>query len=329
MEDKIGFYPELSGDERRQVAEYVERHPHLRPVLEEVRRVDRALRAGKRILADPPSDDVLAFLAVMDDVDIGRMPEPLAEAMRKVKDRIGADEALRSRYDRFKSRRRELETDADIEAQFDRLRGGHAGDVGGIDPGAEKPRRPGNRDRGLSGNRAGTREAVTGGRSARGTRLARIAFVAITAYALLFVGGRILRPETERLAEFDRDELVLEGFDAVRGAAEETVVSDPVEAYLEAIDVLRAAETSFLGLFPHFDEDRLDRAAALLRRVLELEPEETFLAGEASFLLAKTELARGNIEAARNALDQISVKYGRHSDASERLLASIEALDDE
>lgn len=331
MEEKIGFYPDLSGDERRQVEEYVERHPHLGPVFEELRRLDRALRAGKRIEADPPSDDVLAFVAVMEDVDRGRMPEAMDEVMRKVMGRIDNDKELRSRYDRFKIRRRELETGADIEAQFNRLRGGHAGDIGGVGTVAKTPRRPGNGDSGTSGDRRDDRRAVAGVRNVRGGRVARVAFVAVTVYALLFVGGRILRPETEQLAAFDRDELLLEGFDAVRGAAEEqapVVSDDPVEAYLEAIEVLQTAETSFFGLFPHFDQERLDRAAALLHRVLDLEPPETFLAGEASFLLAKTELARGNIDAAREALDQVSVKFGRHSEAAERLLVSIDALDE-
>src|SRR5690606_29794839 len=82
------------------------------------------------------------------------------------------------------------------------------------------------------------------------------------------------------------------------------------------------AQTGVLGLFPGFDQARLDSAATYLHEVLRLEPPESFLSSEARYLLGKTELARGNVDAAREAFLQVR---GRRRPEATELLERLEA----
>ncbi len=312
MEEKIGLFPELSPEERREVEEYVEKHPHLREAFEGMLRLDRALREGRALRDDPPDDEALAFVAVMHDVDATRMPATLRAAVRKIERRIETEENLRTSYEALLRRRADLEAGSDMNAQLRRLMGRRSA--------PERPRET------TTGRRpeAGANQDASGAGRRPIRRLVTAAVALAAVYAMLFVGGRVVRPETERLARFDRSELVLEGYENVRGSATEGDLSATARRYLEALTHLRQAETDVLGLFPGYDASHLDAAATRLREVMEAEPDESFLAHEAEFLLGKTELARGNAPEARSILERVSASGGRRADSAERLLRALE-----
>lgn len=190
-----------------------------------------------------------------------------------------------------------------------------------------------------------------------------VALAAAVIYALLFVGGRWARPDHERLATFTSEELELEGYDAVRGPdtngaeragengarengtdengtrengrADDFGVENGAAAngggtatayYVRALDRLRTAETSVLGLFPRFRAEPLDSAASLLRRVIALEPDDSFLADEAHYFLGKTELARGNVAEAERELSRVATSPGVRAEDARRLLEEVRSL---
>lgn len=310
MDDKIGRYPELSPEERREVVEYVRQHPDLEPALVAIRRLDAALRAGRQFQEDPPTDEVLAFVVVMGDVDAKRMPPVLAEAVQRVRDRIGDDADARARYRRMIARRDALESQVGLPADLASLAGGGRGDALSGSPGRPASKRSN-----------GRRRAV------------RVVLGLAAAYMLLFAAGLFSRPSHERLATFTPAELTLEGYERVRGEGAEApsestpdAPSDAVGAYLAALEQLKGAERSILGLFPRYDDDRLSRAATALRSVMQMEPEASFLFSEAAFLLGKTELARGNVSAARAELRRVASSGGRHAAEASRLVAAVEQL---
>lgn len=336
MEQKIGLFPELPPEERREVMDYVERHPHLREAFKEVLRLDHALRHGRVLTQDPPSDEALAYVAVMHDVDAERMPTILTKAVAEIERRVNADARLHARYQALLRRRSELEKESDLHAQLRRL-------VGQQPPGSNRsslerpargrPAREEERNDGESrGRMTGSRRLMTGKRApdkpdVHTNRVRRFVTAAVTlaaVYALLFAAGRIMRPDDERIARFDPSELTLEGYDDVRGSVGARDLSFETMLYLEALSHLREAESSFLGLFPHFDTARLDAADALLRQVIATEPDESFLAREAAYLLGKTELARGNVAEARQVLERIAASGGRRSTDAARLLRELE-----
>lgn len=322
MEEKIGLFPELPPEERREVEDYVRRNPHLREAFTAVLRLDHALRHGRVLGEDPPSDEALAYVAVMHDVDEARMPSALRTRIRDVARRIDADAALRARYRALLRRRAELESESDMDVQLRRLMG--------LQPRGRTrpaPDPPANGPASALNFRNAQNTQTESGRDTKRDRLRRLATAAMVlaaAYALLFTAGRMMRPETERLARFDPTELALAGYEEVRGSTAERDLSSETVLYLEALAHLREAETSFLGLFPSFDADRLEAAAVRLRQVVAEEPEESFLAGEATFLLAKTELARGNVAEARRMLVSVAESGGRRSVDAARVLRDLE-----
>jgi hypothetical protein len=312
MEEKIGLFPALPPEERREVEEYVRRRPHLRDAFEAVLRLDRALQQGRVLSDDPPRDEALAYVAVMHDVDAARLPPVLHEAVRRIERRVEADPTSHRRYTDLLRRRAELEAASDVDAQLQRLMPEQSPAGAGSRPPA-----------GGSGHPVGLPTRSRLGRR-RMRRLASAAVALAAVYALLFAGGRIMRPDTERLASFDRSELALEGYDEVRGPVGEGDLSSQTVRYVEALSHLRQAETSFLGLFPSYDADRLDAAAALLRQVIAEEPEESFLTGEAVYLLGKTQLARGNLAEARDLLARVAAMGGRRAGEAGRLLSTLD-----
>lgn len=141
-------------------------------------------------------------------------------------------------------------------------------------------------------------------------------------YGGLLLVSYVMQPELQRLAYFEEDELRLEGY-AVPARPSDSVRlqnASSDELYLQALAHLRAAQTSTWGFFPRFDEESLQRAAALLEHVTAREEEDAFLQLEAYYLLGKIRLAQGRRKAARLALLEVVEGKGRKADPARELL---------
>lgn len=339
IEDKIKLFTELSGDERRDVERYVDAHedeqPHLKALLQQAKRLERLFESARRLATDPPDEEAVAYFAVMRDVDRERMPSDLADSLGLLETRISEDPRLQELLRRFERRGAELARASDPEAQFARLSGevaAHSGDTwrhtegdrvdGPAADGADEVES----DHGPEPRRIDRTPTKTGSRNRTGRtpsrtlrRGAAAALIAAAVYTLLFVGGRWIQPEHERLARFSSEELQLSGYSDVRGD-EGGVADSAAVAYIQALGYLRDAETSFLGLFPRFRQAPLDSAAALLHEVIAQEPDDSFLSDEAHYYLGKTELARGNVEEARSALERVAQSPGMRAGEARALL---------
>ena len=335
IEEQLTLYPELSSDERNAVAAYVSAHPQWRPALEEAKKWDQLLAQVRRLGEDLSGDEALAYYVTTRGLQPDRAPDSVKHFVNRIEERIATEPALAARVAEMESKMRALEEGSPASAQFEALRMRHRGPS---EPdSAHRTLRPA-RDRersqapqhGAPSAGANGRESYgrstrlsTAGRPQAGANLRRAAaalVVAAALYGVLVVAGNLARPSHERLAEFTDVELSLEGYEHVRGDSQNGRPQSSVELYVGALHQLRTAHKSSLGLFPRYDAARLDSAAALLRATIEDEPEGSFLAGEATYLLGKTELARGNLDAAREAFERVMAARGRRSAEASQLL---------
>ncbi len=134
---------------------------------------------------------------------------------------------------------------------------------------------------------------------------------AILGLAVLYVGSRLAQPETARLAALDANEMRVEGYGPERAAGPSAADdASPDALYLRALEHLRQAPASTLGLFPRYDEAELSRAADLLTRVIREAEPGSFLQLEAAYYLGKTRLAQGDRRGATQALKRVAAGQG-------------------
>ncbi len=329
IEEQITLFPELPENERAAVEEYVVKHPEWKHALDEAKRWDELLREVRSNWGGQSLDDVLAYYVVVRRIDLERAPKDLKELIRQVEERIDGDPLMAVRVAEMDARLSSARAASPPTEQFERLTNRRREMASSsanlsIPYGGPPPRS-------RSATSASQRTAIEGnGHGAAwrndGSSLWRAlaaVIAAVALYGILYAAGELGRPLHERLANFDDDELTIEGFENVRGseASEDRISS--IELYLHALEQLRGAQNSFIGLFPTFDEYRLDSAATILNEVVRLEPPESFLSGEASFLLGKAELARGNIDAASHAFSHVVATGGRRAPEARRILAEL------
>ncbi len=334
IDEQITLYPELTGEERATVEAYVAAHPELKPALDEAKQWDRLLNDVRLLGQEPSGDEALAYYVVTRSLQAERAPEAIASLIRRIEERIKIDPSLAIRVAEMESRLQAAEEGSPASEQFERLMKSHRSAAGaGFDSARPKPadrsvetepveKYDGTHSDERDGRgRASKRPRSRAPSSFRGIAAALIALIAL--YVVLYIAGILARPSHERLAVFSDQELTLEGYENVRGDVSADAPGAPIGVYLEALTHLRSAQTSFVGLFPTFREASLDSAATLLNEVIRSEPAESFLAGEAAFLLGKTELARGNVEAAEQALRHVISSGGRKAPDARRMLAEI------
>ncbi|MEX1055686.1 MAG: hypothetical protein WED81_06625, partial [Rhodothermales bacterium] len=292
IEEKILLYPELPEKERLEVREYVDRHPEWKPTLEEVMELDRVLREAGTFDASAQRDEALAFFAT--SRNLPHTPPDLDRHYRGIREQLENNPALQERFEELEARRNEIDRLLPPDEQFRRLQ---------------------------------ERTPLSHSAEPRNVRFlwrAAASIVALAAiYSLLYKIGGLSQPEAERLARFQREELVVEGFETTRRAGEPGSESSATAEYLAALEELGQSERSFIGLFPRFDEARLDSASSHLQRVLEMEPEGTFLAGEAAYLQGKVHLARGELREAESLLQTVVDGHGRRAEEAEAILKKL------
>lgn len=313
IEEMLAAFPELSDEERDDVRAYVEAHPEWEPAFVEATRWGELLRAARSVEEHAPRDEAIAYYVATRDLRLDEAPQDVAETIRDIRDRIERDPELQKEVRRMAARSAEIEAAVPAGAHFERLTGHRLDSYPSVDDAA--------------GGTVGYRSAPDriGTASPLAWRIAASIVALVVTYGVLFAVGESLRPQYERLGSFEEDEVVIDGFGVNRSNSDDEV-SASVSLYLDALEQLRRAETSFIGLFPSFDQSRLDSAAGMLRQVIANEPGESFLAGEAAYMLGKTELARGRIDAADEGFSRVVAAGGRRAADARRLQSEMEDL---
>ncbi len=310
IEEKIMFYNELSPEEQRDVEQHVREHPELAPLLDEAQAFAALLQEAHLLHADPPGDEALAYYIATRHVSRHPMPASLQEAFARIESRLTDDAPLRARYEELAGQMATLETASDPVEQFERLSGRRIAPVAQPAP-------------------ATLSEAVAPpvmiyrlwGRLGQWAAAA-VVFCLVFYGALAFV-SQTSRSDLDRLAAFEDFEA--EGLRMRGGVTPPDNVSSE-ELYQGALEHLRDARKHTLGLFPHYDQERLNEAADLLRRVVAQDPEESSLRAEANFILAKIHLSQEDVDGARAALQAVLAGSGWKATEASTLLEELQGL---
>lgn len=313
IEEMLAAYPELSDRERADVRAYVEAHPAWGPALVEATRWDELLRAARSAKEHAPHDEAIAYYVATRDLRLDEAPEDVAETIREIRNRIERDPELQQEVRRMAVRSAEIEAAVPAGAHFERLTGHRLENYPDVNDAAG----------GTAGYRSEPERIGTA--SPIVWRIAASIVALVVTYGVLFAVGESLRPQHERLGSYEEDEVVIDGFGVNRSESDDEL-SASVRLYLDALEQLRHAETSFIGLFPSYDQARLDSASGMLSQVIANEPDQSFLAGEAAYMLGKAELARGRIGAADEAFSRVVAAGGRRAADARRMQSEIADL---
>lgn len=349
LEEHIFCYADLSEAEQRAVEERVAGRPKYQTLLDEVKRLEMQLRSVQLPDASAPESDwpdaVLALYALHTASQTQEENQvALQQFFAEVEVRLDDDAALRSRVQPMIERAQALNDSFDVGTHFESTTGfdldalptyegdsmsesdlasGSAGAAweNGEQGAGRSTRPPADPEGNGSTGRHRISEQVWG--AAR--------YVAIAMVSLLVVYGGLLTVSTfmqspaEQMAAIDPDETEIEGYQVRTRSATANEPTSADERFLQALEALQEAHYAPLGLFPQFDQERVQEAQDLLRQVVESEDSGSFLQLEASFFLAKTYLAQSDIEPAREALKRVVMGEGRRIDEATQMLETLQA----
>jgi len=338
--DKILRYPWLSREAQREVEQEALRDPAWRELLEAVQSLTPLLQSLHLTPEGPMSEEMLAFYLVTRRLSGRPLPPSLAALFARLEAQLEADPTLRRRYEEMVRQLDELVRKFDAPAHFERLTGRRleresepalivaeepaffaapAGDrvpVGAPDRLTQHPEPAGAPDR----------PARKPARSSTWRWVERGAFVVVVLsviYGGLFWWSRAAQSELERLGFIAPAQLEI---DQYRGEAAPGV-SEAERTYQEALQEIRAAYRSYLGLFPHYEAERLARAESLLVVGVTAAPESSPLRQEVQWLLGKVRLLRHDVDGARQALQEVAAQEGPYTEAARQLLAQLRCLE--
>ncbi|SHK28043.1 tetratricopeptide repeat protein [Rhodothermus profundi] len=321
--DKILRFPWLSAEEQQQVLEEARRAPEWRELLDAVQSIAPLLQSVRVTPEDPMSKELLAFYLITRRLSPHPLPSALATFFAQLEAQLEADAALRQRCEEVAQQVEALARTFDARVHFEQLTGRTLSEEASVEAveeatGARVLRPPASRCTG-----AGDRSARPLRRQTIWRWVERGAFVVVVLsviYGGLFWWSRVSRSELEQLGFIAPAHLAVEHY---RGEA----LSAQTETYQEALQQIRAAYSSFLGLFPRYDAARLARAESLLVAVVEAEPPSSPLRQEAHFLLAKVRMLQHNVEGAREVLQKIAAAEGPYTEEAQRLLTRLQCLE--
>ncbi|PEN12545.1 hypothetical protein CRI94_13545 [Longibacter salinarum] len=152
--------------------------------------------------------------------------------------------------------------------------------------------------------------------------------LAAVLYASALGVDRATRSPLDQLAALDVSETRIEGYrmnvaDSL-AAQNDTVSTDRL--FLQALNQLREARTTTLGLFPRYEEVPLARSMSLLEEVIERESSASFLGLEARFFLAKAFLAQEKPDAARDQLQVLARRDNRRAAEAVQMLKRLQKV---
>lgn len=300
-DERLDAYPLLPPDARAAVEREVAGQPSLAARLAEAQALATALDAA----AGPVTpDDVARFVADqaagLDAPDAARIEAAMA-----------ADPALAAEAEHARERLAALATHAEPPAdQYTRLMAAY-GSTPETSTAETSTRATPRADR-----RAADRAAAGPPRTRSLGRLRRLALVAVTcgiAYSAAFVGSTLARPERDRMAALDE---VSYRTPTLRGGT----TPAPEVRLAEAMAEVRAARRSTLGLFPRYDADALDAAAAQLTGVAAESAPASAASQEARFALARVHLQQGRDAEAAHVLASLVEQGSYRAPEARRLL---------
>ena len=299
IEEKILRYSLLPPEEQQAVEQHLAAHPELAPLLDDAQALEPFFAEARLLTPEQTGDALLAHYLVARHLTPAALPAALQPVWQHLEARLNQDPVLRARYEALAARLRQLSTTSDAASQFERLTGY-----------ALPPE---------SSQQAARPRTVSRRRWVIGGLLALAGL-----YGGLYLAGTLSQPEHERLGAFKTEELVLDGYDLNPTGGPPRPSGANETRYLQALALLRDARTDVAGLFPGYDEAVLREAGALLDQVARAEAQGTFLQSEALYLLGKTHLLRGDVPAARAALEQVRREGGRHRAEADRILRALD-----
>ena len=190
-------------------------------------------------------------------------------------------------------------------AQFERLTG-HT-----LAPATTQPSVP---QKGDAPRLASDRSAEPGRRQRLVRTLAFAGLALAVVYSGLFLTSSLTIPERARVADVAD---VAATFRAVRGA-------EVADQYAAAVDILSSARHTTLGLFPRYDDARLDEAANAFAAIAHEGPEGQY-GKEAALAIGRIRMLQGRDAEARIALAAVVAQGGYRAPEAVRLLDYLDA----
>ena len=127
-------------------------------------------------------------------------------------------------------------------------------------------------------------------------RFAMAALAFIVLYGTLWLAGRLGLPETYTLASVDAYEDILR----VESRGERTGVNE----FTAGVSALLSSPRGWLGLFPHYNQTKVDEAIGHFHRAFQA-AEDPFHKAEIAFFLAKAFLMKEDVSNAKDWLEQV------------------------
>ncbi len=330
-QEHILAYPHLSSEDKKEVEVYVDEHPEWKPLLRDVRALESLAHDAQRISALPPGDEVLATYVMAQGLYPGGAPPSMRDAFKRLEARMETDADLRAQYERVRSHLEELDAAFDPPAHFEDLTG-HAALRDADAQSASSD--PDNAETGASSravrepeppSRTTAERVSAWGMSAAGRWTIAAVALLVVVYGALYVGSRLSQDPLDRLASVRVDQDVLDSYQVrTRSVAPDPGSTSVDQTYLTALRTLDEARQSTLGLFPHYEADKLDRAEELLLTVVEQTDDGSFLQLEALYYLGNVQLARGNVERARRSLKAVAQLEGRRAEEAYAILKELQ-----
>ena len=335
IESRLLNYDELPASERDEVDAYLAEHPEAASLLAEGRALRALLEEAGRLDADVPDAEAVAQFIAAQHMAQRPLPDELTALGRRIEAAFEDHPEVERQYSMMQERLKTLVTNAaSPRAQFERLTGRSLGTSRGADPSpaqetpatmaavqaASQPAPPVRRDRSKD-----WRTSVTDSLSLfQNFSLPRLAFAAtfivVLLYSGLYIASRVGQPDYVRLADLDAVENEFAGL-RLRGPDGQIDLAS--DRYAAALDALREARSSALGLFPHYEPEGLNEAIGLLEEAAELEGQDSALGLEAWFLIGKILLYEGEINVARDAFEIVVEQQGPSAPDAQRLLDEI------
>lgn len=329
--EKVLRYPWLSEEEQRQVREAVRHAPEWQELLDYVQELAPLLKALHPAGEDPMSEEMLAFYLLTHQRSPHPLPSSLAAYFARLEAQLEADDALRQRCEKLRRRLEQIGQEFDARAHFEQLTGRlleqeavpashRMVPIGALHEADEQ--RAGRSVIQAASDRPARRAA----RRNVWRWVERGAFLVVVLSALyggLFFWSQATQSELERLGFISPTMLET---DSYRGEA--TGAGDLDVLYEEALQAIRKAHTSWLGLFPRYDGAQLARAESLLVMVGTSEAATEALRQEALFLLGKVRLLRHDVAGARQALQEAAAWEGPYTEEARRLLQQLTCLEE-
>lgn len=289
-------YGDLTRAEREELERYVQDHPRWQPALREAQAFHELLAAARAAGDESVSADALS--AYILSQALGESPSAETQTQYdRIEAELAKEPALALQAEEMRQALRGLvEAAADPVEQFERLAGRtlatpHAAD--------RRPTRP------------------PRGARWRFPRVALLAAVAVVAlYGALALVSRATLPERARLADLGTVASSYEGL-RLRSSGPANRAADDLAS---ALDELEAARSSVLGLFPAYDDGRLNEVAATLRRVVDTSGPESWEGLDALYVLGTIRLYQGQDEEAAWAFQSVIAMDGPQASSARRML---------